>query len=316
MMKIAVTTSTFAKESAEPLEMLRGAGFDVVLNPYGRKLTRDETVALLGKAEAVVAGTEALDRAVLEQLPRLKMIARVGTGMENVDLGYASERGIRVCNTPDGPTWAVAELALAGLLALLRRVPHADAAIRRGEWDKPMGRLLHGRTVGVIGLGRIGKAWVRLLRPFEVNLLAVDPQRDAAFAREAHLEYGTLAAVLPRCDIVSMHLSGAPKAPMIGRAEIETMKRGALLMNLARGGWVDEAALAEALASGQLGGAYLDVFEQEPYAGPLRDAPNVVLTPHIGSYAVECRIQMELDAARQVIDFFSHGGQPSGERST
>ena len=315
-MKIAVTTSTFAKESAEPLEMLRAAGFEVVLTPHGRKLTRDETVALLDKVEAVVAGTEALDRAVLEQLPRLKLIARVGTGMENVDLACAAERGIRVGNTPDGPTWAVAELALAGLLALLRRVPHADAAIRRGEWAKPMGRLLHGRTVGVIGLGRIGKAWVRLLRPFEVDLLAVDPQRDAAFAREVDLEYGTLADVLPRCDIVSLHLSGAPTVPMIGRTEVALMKRGALLMNLARGGWVDEAALAEALASGQLGGAYLDVFEQEPYAGPLRDVHNVVLTPHIGSYAVECRIQMELDAARQVIDFFSHGGRPSGERPT
>jgi len=315
-MKIAVTTSTFAKESAEPLEMLRAAGFEVVLNPHGRKLSREETVTLLGEVEAVVAGTEALDRAVLEKLPRLKMIARVGTGMENVDLGCASERGIRVCSTPDGPTWAVAELALAGLLALLRRVPQADASIRRGEWTKPMGGLLHGRTVGIIGLGRIGKAWARLLKPFEVGLLAVDPQVDRAFASEMNVEYGALNDILPRCDIVSMHLSGAPRAPMIGRAEIETMKRGALLMNLARGGWVDEAALAEALASGQLGGAYIDVFEQEPYAGPLRDAPNVVLTPHIGSYAVECRIQMELDAARQVIDFFAHGGQPSGERPT
>lgn len=221
-----------------------------------------------------------------------------------------------MCNTPDGPTWAVAELALAGLLALLRRVPQADAAIRRGQWAKPMGRLLHGRTVGVIGLGRIGKAWVRLLQPFEVTLLAVDPQEDPAFAREVGLKYGTLAEVLPRCDIISMHLSGTPRAPMIGRAELARMKRGAWLMNLARGGWVDETALAEALASGQVGGAYLDVFEQEPYAGVLLEAPNVVLTPHIGSYAVECRIQMELDASRQVIEFFSHGGRPSGERPT
>ncbi len=313
-MKIAVTTSTFAKESAEPLEILRAAGFEVVLNPHGRKLTRDETVSLLSEVEGVLAGTEALDRAVLEKLPRLKMIARVGTGMENVDLACAAERGIRVGNTPDGPTWAVAELALAGLLSLLRRVPQADAAIRRGEWHKPMGRLLHGRTVGVIGLGRIGKAWVRLLKPFEVELLAVDPQQDPTFAREVGLEYGSLEEVLPRCDILSMHLSGAPKAPMIGPAEIARMRTGALLLNLARGGWVDEAALAQALASGKLDGAYIDVFEQEPYAGPLRDLPNVVLTPHIGSYAVECRIQMELDAARQVIEFFAHGGRPSGER--
>lgn len=315
-MKVAVTTSTFAKESAEPLELLRAAGFEVQLNPHGRKLTRDETLAMLGGVDGVVAGTEALDRPVLEKLPGLKIIARVGTGTENVDLQCAAERGIHVCNTPDGPTWAVAELALAGLLALLRRVPQADAAIRRGQWAKPMGRLLHGRTVGVIGLGRIGKAWVRLLQPFEVTLLAVDPQEDPAFAREVGLKYGTLAEVLPRCDIISMHLSGTPRAPMIGRAELARMKRGAWLMNLARGGWVDETALAEALASGQVGGAYLDVFEQEPYAGVLLEAPNVVLTPHIGSYAVECRIQMELDASRQVIEFFSHGGRPSGERPT
>jgi D-3-phosphoglycerate dehydrogenase len=306
--KIAITTSSFGKESREPVDDLKLAGFELAFNPHGRKLTKPETVELLRDADGLIAGTEALDREVLSQLPKLRIISRVGTAVDNVDREYAKERGIPVYNTPDGPTNGVAELALGGLLALLRRIPQSDASVRRGEFAKPMGRLLRGKTVAVIGLGRIGKALVRLLQPFGVTVLAVDPLRDEAFAKEFGVRYVSLEDALREADVMSLHLSGSTKTALLGAPELAQMKPGALLVNAARGGWIDETALLDALNSGKLGGAYLDVFAAEPYRGPLAGLENVVLTAHIGSYALECRIGMEVEAAGRVIDFFKKGG--------
>jgi D-3-phosphoglycerate dehydrogenase len=301
---IAISTSTFGKESSEPVDLLRAAGFTLALNPNGRKLNKAETVALVREADGLIAGTETLDREVLMQLPRLRVISRVGTAVDNVDQACAAERCIPVFNTPDGPTDGVAELTLAGLLALLRRVPQADASIRRGEFAKPMGRLLRGKTVAIVGLGRIGKALAKLLQPFAVAILAVDPVRDEEFARKYNVRYVSLEEALPLADVISLNLAGSPKDPLFAAAQLARMKEGAVLINVARGGWIDENALLEALQSGRLGGAYLDVFATEPYKGPLANSENVVLTSHIGSYALECRVGMEVEAARKVIEFF------------
>jgi D-3-phosphoglycerate dehydrogenase len=305
---IVITTSTFGKESFQPMEMLEAAGLTFSTNPYGRKLTKVETIELVREADGLIAGTEALDRDVLSRLPRLRVISRVGAAVDNVDAAYAAERGIPVYNTPDGPTDGVAELTLAGILAVLRRILQSDSSIRGGKFQKPMGRLLRGKTVVVIGLGRIGKALVRLLQPFSPRVLAVDPARDADFAAAFRVEYVPLEEALPQADVVALHLAGSPKAPLLGAEGLARMKPGAVLANAARGGWVDEAALAEALQSGRMGGAFLDVFAAEPYAGPLTACPNTVLTAHIGSYALECRVGMELDAVRQVVDFFKREG--------
>ncbi len=301
---IVITTSTFGKESYQPMEMLESAGLTFTTNPYGRKLTKVETIELVREADGLIAGTELLDRDILSHLPRLRVISRVGTAVDNVDTAYAAERGIPVYNTPDGPTDGVAELALAGILAVLRRIPQSDASIRRGEFAKPMGRLLRGKTVVVIGLGRIGKALVRLLQPFSVRVLAVDPVRDAEFAAAFKVEYLPLGEALPQADVIALHLAGSPKAPLLGAEQLARMKPGAVLVNAARGGWVDEAALVEVLQSGRMGGAYLDVFSTEPYQGPLTALPNTVLTAHIGSYAIECRVGMEMEAVRKVVEFF------------
>ena len=301
---IAITTSSFGKESSEPLDLLLAAGFTLAFNPHGRKLTKAETVELVRAADGLIAGTETLDREVLTQLPKLRVISRVGTAVDNVDQVCAAERCIPVFNTPDGPTDGVAELALGGLLALLRRVPQADASIRRGEFAKPMGRLLRGKTVAIVGLGRIGKALAKLLQPFAVTLLAVDPVRDEKFAGQYSVRYVPLEEALTLADVISLNLAGSPKTPLLGAAQLAQMKAGAVLVNVARGGWIDENALLEALQSGRLGGAYLDVFAAEPYKGPLAGVESVVLTSHIGSYALECRVGMEVEAAGKVIEFF------------
>jgi len=301
---IAISTSSFGKESSEPVDLLRAAGFTLAFNPHGRKLNKAETVVFAQEADGLIAGTETLDREVLGQLPRLRVISRVGTAVDNVDQVCAAERCILVYNTPDGPTNGVAELALAGLLALLRRVPQADASIRRGEFDKPMGRLLRGKTVAIVGVGRIGKALAKLLQPFAVTILGVDPVHDEEFARQYGVRYVPLEEALPLADVISLNLAGSPKTPLFSSEQLAQMKAGAVLVNVARGGWIDEAALLAALGSGRLGGAYLDVFAVEPYKGPLAAVENVVLTSHIGSYALECRVGMEVEAARKVVEFF------------
>lgn len=265
-------------------------------------------MALLQDVDGLIAGTEILARKVLSNATRLKVISRCGTGLDNVDLEAAAELGIHVCNTPDAHVDAVAELTLAGILNVLRRITYADRAIRHGEWEKPMGGLLRGKTVGIIGLGRIGKALVKLLHPFEVMILANDPCQDKAFAQQYSVRYFPLNNLLAKADIITIHLSYSSDIHhLLDRSRLALMKPGAILVNCARGGLVDEQPLYEFLKENKLAGAYLDTFEQEPYRGPLTELQNVVFTPHIGSYAAECRLRMETEAVENLLQFFREG---------
>jgi D-3-phosphoglycerate dehydrogenase len=302
---IQITTSSFAEVSPEPLRLLERAGFRYRLNPHRRPLRRAETLELLTDCEGVVAGTEILDADILRQLPELRIISRCGTGLENVDLETAFELGIAVRNTPDALTDAVAELALAGILATLRSVVTGDREIRSGHWRKPMGRLLRGKTVGIVGLGRIGSALAGLLRPFDVEILGHDKKPDTDFAAKHQIELCPLDELLRRAEIVTLHLPLGPESrQLLNRERLESMRQGAILVNCSRGGLVDEGSLYRLLSEGRLGGAHLDTFESEPYEGPLRELPNVLLTPHIGSYAAESRALMELQSVQNLVDFF------------
>jgi len=298
--QVVISTSSFGRSGRQPLDLLEQAGCVVTLNPHGRTLKPDEAIALLAEADGLIAGTEKLSRDVLAAAPRLKVVSRCGTGLDSVDLGAAEELGIRVHNTPDAHVDGVAELALAGILDVLRHVSASDRAIRAGSWQKPMGRLLRGKTVGIVGLGRVGRALVDLLRPFGVRLLAYDVDEDPGFAAAHGVAYVPLALLLRQSDIVSLHAPGAAGV-MLGAAALARMRRSAIVVNTARGGLVDENALADALEQGRIGGAYLDVFAKEPYEGRLASLPNAVLTPHIGAYAEECRLRMEREAAANLV---------------
>lgn len=305
---VAVSTSSFARVSRRPLELLEAAGFAVRLNPHGRRLEPAEARALLDGAAGLIAGTERLDRDTLgAAVPPLSIVARVGAGVDNVDLAAAAELGIAVRSTPEAPAAAVAELALGGILAVLRHAAAADRALRAGRWEKPMGRLLAGKTVGIVGFGRAGRALARLLVPFGVRLLATDPRPDAAAAAGAlGAEPVGLDELLAAADVVTLHAAAEPGAPpLLDRARLALLPAGAIVVNTARGGLIDEEALGELLRSGRLGGAYLDVFEREPYDGPLTGLDSVLLTPHIGSYAAECRLAMEVEAAEAVVRHFA-----------
>jgi D-3-phosphoglycerate dehydrogenase / 2-oxoglutarate reductase len=306
---VAVSVSTFGAADGEPRDRLVASGAKLVENPHGRTLTEDEALELVQDADALIAGTEPLTAAVLEGAPRLRAVSRVGIGTDNVDLKAAARLGIAVFNTPDAVTEAAAEITVGGILSVLRHLHWMDAELRAGRWSRQMGSLLNEKTVGVVGLGRVGKRVASLLRPFEVELLGYDIFPDAVAAQRCGITLTPFDELLAAADVLTIHTSKSPDiGPIIGAGELATMKEGAILVDTARGGLIDEDALAEALESGRLGGAYLDVFADEPYTGRLRSLPTVLLTPHAGSYAREARTRMEAEAVEHVLSFFAGGG--------
>jgi len=300
MTEILITTSSFGKQDSSLLQILSENGFSYKLNPNARKLTESEVSELIKQHQPVgmIAGVEPLTRKVLEKAKNLKVISRAGIGMDSVALQAAKDLGIVVTNTPDAPTIPVAELAMSMILSLLRRIHISDASIRRGEWIRPMGNLLHGKIVGLIGCGRIGSYLAGLLSSFGCKILGCDPFVN----KSDKFSLVGLERILSDADIISLHIPyNQGNHHFINAERMQNMKKGALLINAARGGLVDEDALYDALSSGHLGGAVLDCFEQEPYTGKLKDLDNVLLTAHIGSYAQEGRIMMERQAVENLL---------------
>lgn len=296
--KVFISTTSFGNPDPTPLEMLKAVGLEVSLNPYGRKLTSEEVVELAANSEGLIAGTEPLDAQVLNKLKDLRVISRCGVGMDNIDLAAAERQGIKVFNTPNSPAIAVAELTVGLILALLRHIPRMDRDIRAGKWQKRMGNLLQGKQVGIIGFGRIGQKMAELVRGLGAQVVYCDPAVNKAGYTSVSLD-----ELLSQSDIVSLHVSGeGDDAPLLGYKELRSMRKGSWLINCARGGVVDEAALYRVLEEGWLAGAAVDVFDQEPYADSLAKLDNVILTPHIGSYAIESRVEMEVQAAKNLIE--------------
>jgi D-3-phosphoglycerate dehydrogenase len=301
--KVLISPSSFGQCGTEPLDLLTKAGFDPIINPYGRRLTAEEVVGLAHECIGIVAGLEPLNRNVLDQLPTLRCISRVGVGVDNVDLQTAAAKGVEVRNTPNGPTQAVAELTIGLVLALLRRIPHADHNLRDGVWQKEMGALLHEKTVGVVGLGRIGRRVAELFLALGCIVVATDPIQDQEWLKGHSVSMIPLDNLLSHCDIITLHLAHEPGAgPIIGEEEIARMKKTAFLINMARGEVLDENALYNALNEERIRGAALDVFSVEPYHGPLVKLDNVVLTPHLGPYAREGRLRMEVAAVQNLLN--------------
>ena len=301
--KIIITTSTFARNDPAPLKELEIRGYEPILNHHGKKLTENELLYLIEKEKPIglIAGTEPITEKVLRaSADFLRVISRAGTGWDNIDLRSANDLGIKVYRTPDAPTLAVAELTVGLILNLLRNINLMDRRLRSGEWEKHMGNLLHAKKIGVLGFGRIGQNVARLLSSFDVELAYYDIElKDCSTICERK----SFESILCWADILTLHMShSAECSPVIGSRELRLMKKGSWFINVSRGGIVDEEALYTVLKEGHLAGAALDVFEKEPYVGPLNTLENVILTPHIGSYAVEARIRMEMDAVKNLIE--------------
>lgn len=299
METIVITTTSFGEYNRTPLKLLKENGLKFVLNPYKRKLDKEKIIELCEKAIGIIAGTETIDADILKKLNKLRVISRCGTGIENVDLEAAKKKKIKVFNTPDVPTRPVAELTVGLLLSLLRKIHQMDSDIKDGKWEKKMGNLLYGKRVGIIGFGRIGQKVGELLSGFDVEIAYYDVEKKSASFNCAKMGF---KEILSWSDIVSLHLAPAAKSGhIIGEKEIGLMKKGGWIVNASRGDVIDEGALYKALKEGYLTGAAIDVYEEEPYNGKMRDLENVLLTPHIGSYAKEARIEMEKQAVENLL---------------
>ena len=269
--------------------------------------SREELTALLPDYDALIVRSQVqVDAALIAAGTRLIVIGRAGVGVDNVDLEAATRAGITVVNAPTGNTIAAAEHTLALLYGVARRTGAADASVRRGEWARAAftGLELRGRTLGIVGLGKIGQAIALRAAAMEMVVVGVDPYVTAEGAANHGVELVDFETLLARADVVTVHVPLTRETRgLIDRAAIARMKPGSIVLNVARGGIVDEAAVAEALASGQLAGAGIDVFETEPPTdSPLLTAPNTLLTPHLGASTAEAQVLVAEEVAAQVLD--------------
>jgi D-3-phosphoglycerate dehydrogenase len=306
--EIFVALSTFAAEDRRPLAMLESSGYPFRLHQTGKRITREELLRDGRDAAVIVAGVEPYDAETLAELSALRCISRCGVGVDAIDLDAAREKGIVVANTPTIPVDAVAELALALFLSLSRNLHPQANLMHARRWERLSAHLLKGRTIGLIGLGRIGKRVAELCLAFHAQVIAHDPLCHPEMAEGLGVRLVSRNELLATADIVSLHASRNPaQAVIIGAPELGLMKWGAILVNLARGEMVDEEALLDALQSGQLAGAGLDVFSEEPYEGALCELKQVILTPHSATLTAETRSAMEIQSIENGLAFLAGG---------
>lgn len=307
MSKLVISTSSFDVEGNSSLNHLVNSGMHIVRNSYKRKLTEDEAIELLGEDTiGMIAGIEPLTERVFSSAKNLKVVSRCGAGLDSVELAAAELHGISVFNTPEAPAQAVAELTMGLMLAALRRICQTDRLLRINEWPRMQGQLFAAQTVGIIGLGHIGKRVARLSQAFDARVIAHDPHIDPT----SHgVESVSLEELFAEANVISLHVPYTTDTHhLLDAKSFARMKPGSIIINAARGGLIDETALDEALISGHLGMAALDVFEQEPYHGPLTKNDRMILTSHIGSLAKESRKCMELEAAENLLKGLINAG--------
>lgn len=307
MPKVLITTAPFAEGDRLPLDLLERAGIEYVVNPFGRKLSEDELAALVVDFDVLIAGTEPITERVMSKAKCLRLISRVGVGLDSVDLQTAYRLGIQVSYTPNAPAPAVTELTIGLMLSLLRSVHVANAQMHRGEWKRHFGRRLSEVTVGIIGVGRIGRGVLRHMEGFgNPRILLNDLSPATEVSTELAVEWVEKDEIYRVADVISLHvpLTGETRN-MIRIEHLLLMKKDAVIINTARGGIVNEADLAEVLRSGHLGGAAIDVFDHEPYSGQLAQIERCLLTSHMGSMSIDCRTRMEIEATEEAVRFLT-----------
>lgn len=304
MIKIAIATSSFAQEDKRPLMVLKSRKYKLVHNTTGKRLLKEDIIQLLKGCDGVVAGLEVYDQNVLNALPQLRCISRCGVGVDNIDLKWTNKNKVTILNTPQVVIQPVAELTVAMIFDLLRNITVHARLMQQRQWKKIIGRNVIGRTIGIVGLGRIGRRVAELLSHFEVKIVGCDVDADQRWLKKYNVTLLTLHQLLKICDVVTIHVGMSSKPLLLTAKHFKRMKKGSSLINTSRGVVVDEEALYSALQSGHLHGAGLDVFTEEPYVGPLCELPNVILTPHIATLTQESRADMEIEAVNNLVRFF------------
>lgn len=297
--------STFGEYGKDPLTLLQNEGLSYSLNPLKRRPSSKEIIEMAKDCEGIIAGVEAYDATVLDQLPKLQCLSRCGVGIDTIDLEKAKERKIAVLNTPEVVVQPVAELTLAMIFDLLRKLTFHTLKFKEKKWEKQAGSLLSGKKIGVLGLGRIGRRVAELLRKLDVQVLGADLYPDQKWAITHGVVLLSMEELIRTADVLCLHLSILKENPFqLGEKEILSMKKGAALVNVSRGSLMDEEALYGALKNHHLSGAALDVFQEEPYFGKLTELDNVILTPHIATLTEQSRLQMEVASVQNLIDYF------------
>ena len=286
-----------------------GGGFAIDYRPA---ITREELLSAVGDYEALLIRSRTkIDREVLDRAKKLRLVARPGTGLDNVDLDYAKQKGVAVVNSPESLVEGVAEHSILLMLALSRNLVAADIGTKAGKWEKNdfVGLELKGKILGIVGLGRIGRRIGEIAKALGMVILVYDViqiPNDVLASLGARVV--TLDELFKSTDYITLHVPMAPDTKhMIGAGRLAQMKKGAFLINTSRGGVVDESALASALREGRIGGAALDVFEEEPPSGPILFAPNTILTPHIGGQTLEAQSSAIAAIGLRVKEFFAQG---------
>jgi D-3-phosphoglycerate dehydrogenase len=307
MSKVLITTVPFGDKNRLPLELLENAGIEYLINPLNKKLTEDELAEMITDFDVIIAGTEPISAKVMDQGTNLKMISRVGIGLDSVDLLAAEDRGIAVSYTPDAPGPAVAELTLGMMLTLLRSVHVSNSEMHDGKWHRFFGRRLAEVTIGIIGVGRIGTRVLNRTKGFGTpRILVNDLMPNMKLDREFKLEWSSKEKIYQEADIISLHvpLTHLTKN-MIKKEQLLSMKKDAIIINTSRGGIINEQDLYDVMLAGHLSGAAIDVFDCEPYDGQLCEIQRCLLTAHMGSMSVDCRTRMEIEATEEAIRYLS-----------
>jgi D-3-phosphoglycerate dehydrogenase len=287
--KILITPRSLTKGGDPALELLKKAGHEVVFCTPGKAPDEEELLSLVPGCAGWLAGVEKITDTVLARADCLKAISRNGSGVDSIDLAACERRGISVLRAEGANARGVAELTLALILGLLRSVPFGDARMKAGAWDRRQGTELEGRTLGVIGTGKIGRLVTKFALALDMKVLGHDAVPDSGYAPSPAFRYASLVEVLSASDIVSLHCPHTPgEKPLIDAAAIARMKRGSLLVNTARGELVDDGAVAAALADGRLAGYGVDAYDREPpEPSALRSHDRVITTPHVGAFTAE-----------------------------
>jgi len=303
-MKILITPRSFASASDKPMKMLTEKGYEIQLNDIGRPYKKEEMLKLIRDVDGIIIGIDELSAEIIEKANALKVISKYGIGLDNIDINMATNNKIIVTNTPTANLDAVADLAFGLILSLARRIPEADKKTKSGAWEKIIGKSVWEKTLGIIGLGKIGRQVVKRAQGFKMNILVFDLIKDKKFAQKCGIKYVNLEELLQKSDYITIHipLNDATR-DMISYEELEKIKEGAFLINTSRGGIVDEGALYNALRNNKLRGAALDVYNNEPpRESTLKELDNVIMTPHIGAYTEEAIENMSIQAAQNLID--------------
>ena len=301
MHKVLITSVPFGTNDKKPIEILESLSVDYRINQLGRKLNEDELFSMIEDITVLIAGTEPITRRVLERAKNLQLISRIGIGLDNVDLGAAKELGIRVSYTPDAPAPAVSELTIGLMISLMRYIQIANIEMHNARWNRFFGKRFPSITIGIIGVGRIGRRVINHLSGFNCKeILVNDLNEDYKTSFPKNLSWVDKETIYKNSDIITLHLPlNKSTKDLITLKEIALMKEGVMLINTSRGGIINENDLYQSLKSGRISSAAIDVFEEEPYSGNLCTLDNCLITSHMGSMTEDCRSRMEIEATEE-----------------